>query len=72
MTIRSEFDVHTLNEIGIAKAREIADLFSVTLSMLEVQCGADGREMAIVKTKLQEAAFFAKRAMAIRPENQKT
>lgn len=30
-----------------------------------------GREMAIVRTKLEEASFFAKRAMAMNPENQK-
>ena len=71
MTIRSEFDVHMLNEAGIAKAREIAETFSAALDALEAQCGADGREMAMVRTKLQEAAFFAKRAMAVRAENQK-
>jgi len=71
MTIRSEFDVHMLNDDGIAKARAIAETFSAALDALEAQCGADGREMAVVRTKLQEAAFFAKRAMAVRPENQK-
>ena len=71
MTIRQEFDVHMLNESGIAKARAIAETFSAALTDLESQCGSDGREMAVVRTKLQEAAFFAKRAMAVRPENQK-
>lgn len=70
--IRSEFDVHMLNEEGVAKARAIAETFTTVLDALETQCGADSREMAIVRTKLQEAAFFAKRAMAVRPENQKT
>lgn len=71
MTIRNEFDVHMLNDAGIAKARAIAETFSSALTDLESQCGADGREMAVVRTKLQEAAFFAKRAMAVRAENQK-
>lgn len=71
MTIRSEFSVHLLNESGIAKATAIAETFSRCLSDIEGHCGGDGREMAIVKTKMQEAAFFAKRAMAVRPENQK-
>jgi hypothetical protein len=69
--IRSEFDVHMLNDEGIAKACAIALLFTRTLDGLEAAIGADGREMAVVRTKLQEAAFFAKRAMAMRPENQR-
>lgn len=69
--IRPEFDVHILNEQGIERARSIAFSFSLCLEELEQLCGADGREMAIVRTKLQEAAFFAKRAMAVHEENQK-
>lgn len=71
MKIRDEFNVHILNESGIAKAKGIAEVYSRALDDLERLCGADGREMAIVRTKLQESAFFAKRAMAVRPENQK-
>ncbi len=69
-TIRDEFQVHMLNDTGVARARDIGKLFSAFLTNLEAQCGANGREMAIVKTKLQEAAFFAKRAIAVCPENQ--
>lgn len=69
--IREEFDVHLLNDEGIRKAQEVASTLSMALDDLEIICGKDGREMAIVRTKLQEAAFFAKRAMAVRPENQK-
>jgi hypothetical protein len=68
--IRSEFDVHMLNEDGKGRAHDIAKVFSVCLDHLESIVGADGREMAIVRTKMQEAAFFAKRAMAVKPENQ--
>jgi len=67
---RPEFQVHVLNGVGIDKAREIADGFSAFLENLETVCGDAGREMAIVRTKLEEACFFAKKAMASRPVNQ--
>lgn len=68
--IREEFDVHVLNHEGMRKARDIASCFSILLNDLEEHCGKDGREMALVRTHLQQASFFAKRAMAMRPENQ--
>jgi hypothetical protein len=68
--VRNEFAVHMLNEQGKARAADIAKQFSVCLNNLEAIIGTGGREMAIVRTKLEEAAFFAKRAMASQPENQ--
>lgn len=70
MAIRQEFTVHRLNDNGMDRAEELALQFSGFLSEVERLCGADGREMAIVRTKLQEACFFAKRAIAVLPENQ--
>jgi len=69
--IRDEFKVHLLNEQGIERARELALEFSRFLNKVEELCGASGREMAIVRTHVQTASFFAKRALAERPENQK-
>lgn len=63
------FEVHILNESGKQKAQQIAGSFSGLLGELELICG-QGREIAIVKTKLEEACFFAKKAMATVPENQ--
>lgn len=71
MTIRSEFTVHLLNADGIAKAAMLAHIFSVALNGIEEITGSSGREIAIVRTKMEEASFFAKKAMASLPENQK-
>jgi len=63
------FRVHRLNDDGMKKAEEIAAAFNDCLNRLKGMC-AEGREFAIVKTKLEEAAFFAKKAMANTPANQ--
>lgn len=68
--INNEFKVHILNEDGIAKAKEIAAIFDYCLNKLTTLCPAS-REFSIVKTKLEEASFFAKKAMAQSAENQK-
>jgi len=63
------FEVHMLNETGKEKARKIALAFDDLMTILKGDCG-EGRELAIVRTKLEEACFFAKKAMAKQPENQ--
>jgi hypothetical protein len=63
------FEVHMLNERGKDKAHEIAGAFNDLLTRLSPICPV-GREMSIVRTKLEEAAFFAKKSMANVPENQ--
>jgi|LakMenE18May11ns_1017448.scaffolds.fasta_scaffold8146305_1 hypothetical protein len=65
--IRQEFQTFKLNPAGIQSATKIAEEFSVLLGKLE-QMIPDGRELSIVKTKLEEAAFFAKRGMAKHPK----
>ena len=74
------FQVHKLNETGMAKAKDIAEAFDTLLETL-TQPGLnghndkmyllcpEGRYLALVKTKLEEACFFAKKAMASDPEN---
>jgi hypothetical protein len=68
--VNPEFEVHMLNERGIDKANQIAKAFDDLLNNLKVLC-PEGRQLAIVKTKQEEASFFAKKAMAVSPENQK-
>lgn len=72
MSQRAEFAVHILNEEGKGKAAGLSASFNSLLNYLEATCGTDGREMAIVRTKLEEACFFAKKAVASRPENRLT
>jgi hypothetical protein len=69
----SAFEVHILNEAGIEKAKIIAQKFDTFLSELIVLWGNPGwnRETALVRTKLEEASFFAKKTMANQSENQK-
>lgn len=62
------FKVHMLTENGKQNARQIAEEFDQLLRNLSVLCPA-GREFSIVKTKLEEACFFAKKAMAGAPGN---
>jgi hypothetical protein len=66
--MHSEFTFHLLNDAGKAKAVEIAQAFDGLLSRLLDLC-PPGRELAIVRTKLEEASFFAKKAMANSPAN---
>lgn len=68
--MNQEFQVHILAENGIDKAKEIAAIFDTALNDLKEVC-PEGRSFSIVKTKLEEACFFAKKAMASDPVNQK-
>ena len=67
--MNSEFAVHILNEEGVAKAKEIAYNFDNLLEWLKTVCTED-REFSIVKTKLEEACFFAKKSMENNLANQ--
>jgi hypothetical protein len=69
--MNAEFEVHILNEDGIIKAQEIASAFNDLLNEVEAITGHTGRYPAIVRTKLEEAAFFSKKAMAVLPANQR-
>ena len=66
----SLFQVHMLNEQGKEKAQEIANAFDQLLFRLSKVAPSSGREYALVRTKLEEAAFYAKKSMASVPENQ--
>ena len=69
MLVNPLFSFHKLNEDGIQRAVAIAKAFDELLKTLNEIC-PDGREFSIVKTKLEEASFFAKKSIANVPENQ--
>lgn len=64
-----EFQVHKLTPDGIEKAKVIACKFDELLCSLVALLPA-GRHLAVTRTKLEEACFFAKKAMASDPANQ--
>ncbi len=67
--MRQEFQVHKLNETGLAKAEQLGEVFSEALAKIEALIPAS-RGLSLVVTKLQEASFFAKREIATQPDNQ--
>lgn len=62
--MNKEFEVHMLNEDGKIRAKAIAEAFDHCLTSLMVVCPVNNREFSIVRTKLEEACFFAKKSMA--------
>lgn len=68
--MRTEFQVHMLNGTGLERATNLGEAFSELLTKVEAIVPA-GRERSIVVTKLQEAAFWAKRGIAVDLANQK-
>lgn len=63
-----EFQVHMLNERGKKNAQAIAEAFDRCLETLSEMC-AGTPAFQIAKWKMEEACFFAKKAMAGIPEN---
>jgi hypothetical protein len=64
------FEVHMLNDRGKGKAHEIAFVFDTLMSALnQILLMETSRELYIACTKLEEACFFAKKAMANQKEN---
>lgn len=67
--MHTSFMSHRLNEIGLKKAEDIAHEFDRLLTLIEGIC-LTGRELSLVNTHLEIASFYAKKAMAMRKENQ--
>jgi hypothetical protein len=64
--MRAQFATHKLNLDGLKNAADIAKTFDATVDeLLQCGCAENCREWSIAMTKLEEACFFAKKAMAI-------
>lgn len=63
------FGFHKLNEGGQANAKAIQDVFEVALFSLNNYL-SEPRTAALVRTKLEEACFYAKKSMALSVTNQ--
>jgi len=61
--VHAAFTVHKLNDDGLMLAQELAERFNGLLEFTN-SIGKDQRLNAIVRTKLEEACFFAKKSMA--------
>lgn len=67
---REEFAFHKLNADGQKAVQQIAQEFSRLLDELEIITGNSSRYYSLCRTKLEEASFFAKKSVAVRPEFQ--
>lgn len=69
------YTFHRLNQIGTNKAQRLAAEFTTFTNAIQSTVFGTGsvvgsREWSIVMTKLEEAAFFAKKVMSMQIENQ--
>ena len=65
----ADFGFHKMNKTGIKRSEQIAKLFEELVENLD-QHFFDARTKAVCLTKLEEAAFFAKKSMALNTDNQ--
>lgn len=76
--IRQEFRFHKLNARGIQGAIEIAEVFTEALTKIEliVQGGGPPQTaesyLNIARQKMEEASFYAKKALASGVHNQES
>jgi hypothetical protein len=69
MIIDPLFSFTTMTDLGKDRSRDIAIAFTLLLQTLEEILPGNSREFAIAKTKLEEASFFAKKALRNYKEN---
>jgi hypothetical protein len=71
IAIRPEFQAFRLNDHGKQLAHAASEIFTEALNKLDGLLGdQQGRERALMVTTLQQAAFWARRALSVQPSNQ--
>ncbi len=64
MTVRDEFKSRKVDDAGQQRIQQVREVLSHALASIEALVPQGGRELAIVKTKLEEAGFFAVKAVS--------
>ena len=66
------FKSHRLNNTGFEEVENFKTQMRKAVSVLEKLCTGhpNEREVAIFKTKMEEAAFYGTKAIAMKPNNQ--
>jgi len=66
------FKTHVLNEEGTRRAKAVGESFDALLDrMIELTADGDPRCIAVMRSNLEVACFYAKKAIAISPVNQR-
>lgn len=68
--MHKEFEFIKLKDEAIKECNDVAILFSTFWDNIQTMC-PPGRELSIVKTKLQEASYFSKKSISLEPSNWK-
>jgi len=64
------FKTHRLNNTGFEEVEKFKDTLRKTVTTLEKMLPTDSRELSMFKTKMEEAAFWGTRAIAMKEKNQ--
>lgn len=64
------FKVHILNELGLEKAKQLAEQFENVLKYVE-EAAEPSRELSLFMTNLEQACFYAKKSICLTEKYQK-
>lgn len=68
--MNTEFETQQVNPSGLSKIRDVRIALNQALNEILHICPEPSRELSIARTKLEEAGFFAVKAVCLDPKNQ--